>query len=525
MIDRKRILKRVAAGFLILLAMIVGAGSVVLYKLFRPASGEKSGSASGSVTGTLADILTTMQNPEQEFPGQSRVNVLCMGIDDNWTDKDQVYTRAARSDTLFILSLDIPNKRAAMLSIPRDTYAHIAGTHWNFKVNAAYQTGGPQRAIATVDELLGVRCDHYMVLNIDATKKMVDALGGVDVNVEHEMHYHDNWGHLNIDLMPGVQHLNGEQAVGFARYRHPDAGKKATPEDGDERRTYRQHVLFKAMATKAKTFGNVIQVNTLMDVAMSCVATDLSRPQLLALAAIYHGVQQDDIRTATLPGEGYQDKKGLWFFRLYPNKAKAYVDWLIRGDEAGARRLTPVVVKNGSGVPRLAAMAVAVLRSHGYTDVRNGGNATPLATLASNTDTGSAVTEVVDSGVADPDAAVEVATSLGLTGAHTDRRPNQPNRRGWVAPAVVTVVLGRDYVAVAPATMPDIPHDEDQASGSGDESGDIASPETAGTDTGPTVPDDTNESPYSTTDPAQATGETAIPQQDPSVRSPDPIPR
>ena len=69
-----------------------------------------------------------------------------------------------------------------MLSIPRDTYAHIVGTdHWHFKINAAYQTGGPERSIATVQELLGVQADHYMVLNIDATKKMVDALGGVDV--------------------------------------------------------------------------------------------------------------------------------------------------------------------------------------------------------------------------------------------------------------------------------------------------------------------------------------------------------
>ena len=56
---------------------------------------------------------------------------------------------------------------------------------------------------------------------------MVDALGGVDVNVEHEMHYDDNWGHLHVHLKPGFQHLNGDQAVGFARYRHGNAGTRS----------------------------------------------------------------------------------------------------------------------------------------------------------------------------------------------------------------------------------------------------------------------------------------------------------
>ena len=167
------------------------------------------GGIQGIEAGHQQDAHETPLTPKEGFPGQDKLTIVCMGIDDNWTNSDVVYTANARTDTLFVLTLDLKHKKATMLSIPRDTYAHIVGTKndWHFKINAAYTTGGPDRTVATVNEFLGTNANHYLVLNIDATKKMVDALGGVDVDVEHEMHYHDKWGHLSIDLHPGQQHL------------------------------------------------------------------------------------------------------------------------------------------------------------------------------------------------------------------------------------------------------------------------------------------------------------------------------
>ncbi len=100
------------------------------------------------------------------------------------------------------------------------------------------------------------------------------------------------------------------QAVGFARYRHPDAGKRPTPEDGDERRMYRQHVLLRAMVAKGKNFANVAQAPHLVDIAMSTIRTDLTRQQLVRPCRHLQGLQQEDIRTASLPGEDYQDDRG-----------------------------------------------------------------------------------------------------------------------------------------------------------------------------------------------------------------------
>jgi len=285
----------------------------------------------GSISQTIKDMKETAFEPTQGFAGQDKLTIVCMGIDDNWTNSDVVYTANARTDTLFVLTLDLKNKKATMLSIPRDTYAHIVGTKndWHFKINAAYTTGGPERTVATVNEFLGTSANHYMVLNIDATKKMVDAIGGVDVNVEHEMHYHDKWGHLSIDLHPGEQHLMGDDAVGYARYRHPDNPRKVTPEDGDERRMYRQHLLLRAMVDKAKTFANVTQAPHLVDVAMGSIRTDLTRQQLFDLAAIFKGIQQGDIRTASLPGDDFRGADGAWLYKIKPEVAHAYADWLV----------------------------------------------------------------------------------------------------------------------------------------------------------------------------------------------------
>lgn len=445
--------KKIALWSLVSLVFVLAVSAGVLLSAFRRMTG-----GHGTFSDALKGMKETALSPKDGFPGQDRLSIVCMGIDDSWTDNtDVVYTSKSRTDTLFVLTMDLLTKKATMLSIPRDTYAHIVGTknNWHFKINAAYETGGPDRTVATVNELLGTDATHYLVLNIDSTKKMVDALGGVDVDVEHEMHYHDKWGHLSIDLQPGHQHLNGDNAVSFARYRHPDTGKRATPEDGDERRMYRQHLLLRAMVARAKNFANVTQAPKLVDVAMSTVRTDLTRQQLFDIAAIFKGIQPEDIRTASLPGDDFRGENGAWLYRIKPEVAHAYADWLVKGDETASRRLVTVMVKNGTSTPGLAQHAVAQLKQLGYTDVHNSGNFTsPKIRLA-----GAAApkhefaqTSLLDTGVANPLAPQDIALLLGLSSPQTQRRPVKPNRLGWTPPAAVTVTLGKDYAAAMQAS-------------------------------------------------------------------------
>ncbi len=416
----------------------------------------RSGGGMQGIRDTLGGIGQATFAPKEGFPGQDKLTIVCMGIDDSWTNSDVSYTSQSRTDTLFVMTLDLKTKKATMLSIPRDTYTHIAGTNITTKINSAYSTGGPERTVATVNEFLGTSADHYLVLNIDATKKMVDALGGVDVDVEHPMHYHDSWGHLSIDLQPGEQHLDGNNAVGFARYRHPDAGKRPTPEDGDERRMYRQHVLMRAMVDKAKNFANLAQAPQLADVAMSTVRTDFTRQQILDIAAIFKGVQQQDIQTASIPGDDFRGPGGAWDYAIKPEVAHAYANWLIKGDEAAARSLTPVIIKNGTGTPGLAQYAVNQLKVQGYTDVRNGGNAAParvhLASSETNAKPEAARTLMLDTGVPDPRAPQDLSVLLGVEYPVTQRKPVKPNKMGWTPPTAITITLGQDYAAAVKAS-------------------------------------------------------------------------
>jgi LCP family protein required for cell wall assembly len=515
----KTIVKRVIIVCALLILSVTGWAGVQIYKIMRNHGGGDTPAGSANLGQMVSDITEIVRDPYEGFPGQDKVVILGMGIDDNWTNSDEVYTTGSRTDTLFLLTLYLKDHRATMLSIPRDTFTHIAGTTYSTKINSAYATGGPTRAIATVAEMTGVRADHYMVLNIDATKKLVDALGGVDVNVEHEMHYHDKWGHLNIDLMPGEQHLTGDQAVGFARYRHPDAGAKASPEDGDERRMYRQHVLLRAMVGKAKSFVNVAQIGSLVDTGMSQIHTDLTRTQLLDLAAIYRSIQPDSIQTASLPGEDFHGPGGAWDYRLYPDKMKAYVDWFVRGNQQAARSLTPVVIKNGTAVPRLAAHAAEFLRTQGYTDIRISGTERPrlsMASLKSRPDV--AVTQILDTGVPNPEADADIKGLLNLPNAVDHREPNKPNRLGWTAPSDVTIELGQDYaqqaaggISASVSTAPAPSADTTTSTSSGSDSSSSASNSTSDSSSGVSISSERAPSTTSNDTTAPAAGDNTAP--------------
>ncbi|MBV8264031.1 MAG: LCP family protein, partial [Candidatus Eremiobacteraeota bacterium] len=156
--------------------------------------------------------------------GKPGLRVLVMGLDENWTDSDVAYTAGARTDTLIGVNIDLANKQINVLSIPRDLWVYIPKSGYG-KINEAYGDGGPERVESTVVKNLGTPAfDNYVVLRLDATKNIINALGGIDVDVEKDMDYDDTWGHLHIHLKKGLHHLNGDEAVGYIRFRHDPEG-------------------------------------------------------------------------------------------------------------------------------------------------------------------------------------------------------------------------------------------------------------------------------------------------------------
>ncbi|MEN6411700.1 MAG: LCP family protein [Veillonellales bacterium] len=242
-------------------------------------------------------------SPEQSAGGhltaENKVNILVMGVDQRDGD-------VGRSDTLFVLTVDTKNKSVSMLSVPRDTRVKIPGHGWD-KINHAYAMGGHKLSMKAVEGLLGINMDHYVLININGFKKIVDAIGGVDIDVEKRMYYtdpYDDNGGLVINLKPGLQHMDGETAIQYVRYRD---------EEGDIGRVQRQHKFMKAVLKEIASPSIIPKIPTIIKEVSSAVITDMSTGQMLSMAQIVNDAYQQGLRTDMVPGKpAYIDDVSYW---------------------------------------------------------------------------------------------------------------------------------------------------------------------------------------------------------------------
>lgn len=196
--------------------------------------------------------------------------VLIMGVDRRDGD-------VGRSDTLMLAAVDEEQGRATLLSIPRDTRVEV-GTYGYDKINHAYAFGGHEMTLAAVEKIVGVPVTHYVLIDTSAFERIVDAVGGVDINVEKRMHYEDPWddnGGLVIDLQPGEQHMTGAQAIQYVRYRDGE---------GDIGRIARQQHFMRALLAQFLSPQVIPRLVAVVDEVKNAVETDLSTRQLLTLA-------------------------------------------------------------------------------------------------------------------------------------------------------------------------------------------------------------------------------------------------
>jgi polyisoprenyl-teichoic acid--peptidoglycan teichoic acid transferase len=233
-------------------------------------------------SGAIFNPISLLRPP---FRGKSQVSLLLIGADN---------TGQGLSDTLMVAHINTATGRIGVLSVPRDSRVEIPG-HDPQKINAAHALGGNELSKATVSQLLGIPIDYYLTINSDGLKQMVDAAGGVEIDVPKRMRYHDSWGHLNIDLQPGRQRLNGEQAVGFVRFRHDAIG--------DIGRMQRQQEFMRALGTELNRPGVIGRVPSLVQALLNTVQTNLSAGDLVYLARLGRKVNSSQVPMAILPAE------------------------------------------------------------------------------------------------------------------------------------------------------------------------------------------------------------------------------
>ncbi len=234
-----------------------------------------------------------------QFPHTSAINLMLIGRDYDYDNSDQIIKSNARSDMLMVARVDFAHNAVRILSIPRDTGANIPN-YGVQKINSANELGGPQLTEATVQQNFGIASDHYIALDFSGFQKAIDRIGGVDCTVDKKMDYDDNWGHLHIHLMPGFQHLDGEQAMGFVRFRHSDS---------DIIRTQRQQALLASLKQKLMQPQTLALIPSLLDLVNQNVDSNLTAGQKVALAKFVHAVPAGNLQMTTLPSDESRDQR------------------------------------------------------------------------------------------------------------------------------------------------------------------------------------------------------------------------
>jgi len=332
------------------------------------------------------------------------------------------------------------------------------------KINDAYHYGGAKNSDAVVGSFLGLPknerggyFDRYIALRINASKDVINAIGGLEVPVTETLNYDDTWGHLHIHFKPGIQHMDGDQAVSYARFRHDACS--------DPCRIKRQQQIEHLTMEKLKNdkFNDLTHIAQLIDVIRRNVDTNLTGDEMKSLGWAFRDLNIVDVHSTQIPftsdritsccgdvlmpDDAGRVKIVTEFIGPYRASTPApSLDALAAVKPAEVR----VDVRNGSGIPGLGAKVADVLRRDGYV-INSVGNAnsfdydttqiratskTPLAGERVRSDIHLAQATVTP--IPDPTAAATSATP------------------GKIAPALadVTIVLGRDYVNVPDPAAP-----------------------------------------------------------------------
>jgi LCP family protein required for cell wall assembly len=270
------------------------------------------------------------------------------------------------ADTILLLRFDPGSDRLTLLSIPRDTQAEIEG-HGTKKINEANLYGGAPLAAQTVSDLLqGVPIDRYVRINLQGIEKLIDALGGVTVYVPKDMKYNDFSQHLYINLKAGKQHLNGEKAIQFLRFRHDGFG--------DIGRVQRQQMLMRAVIEQALKPQVILKIPEILAVIQTHIDTNLTGEELIALAGFAGQTQRENLQMLMLPGNFNGDgRQGVSYWLPNKNQINTMVSQHFDQVSVKAENLeeTPlkIFIQNSTGEEKVSQEMVRYLSRMGYSNV------------------------------------------------------------------------------------------------------------------------------------------------------------
>lgn len=327
-----------------------------------------------------------------------------------------------RTDSMILARVDPQNKQVTLISIPRDTRVTIEG-HGEQKINAAYAFGGPSGAIDAVSELAGVPINHYAEIDFDGFEAVVDALGGIEVDVPMEIDDSKAGGHVDA----GLQTLSGEEALILCRSRHiyDEYG------DGDGYRAANQRLVLSAIMEKVME-SDVATLTSTVSTLAEYVTTDYSVTGILGLAQSMIGIDvSENVYTASVPTESLYENN-IWWEVLQEDEWNTMMERVKQGlspteeteidsvtgvtmssagnggssnsdlsetstssgsSSSASLSMANIAVRNGAGISGVASQAAQLLTAQGATvDTGNADSSTYKTTLIIYSDSSQAST-------------------------------------------------------------------------------------------------------------------------------------
>ena len=297
---------------LLAIAIVLLAGYVA-YLYFGSYKPNLSKIAKQQEDGISGPVVTTI--PKEERAQVKPISLVLLGLD------TRSETGSMNTDVMMVAAFNPQTKTATVVSIPRDSDLNVDG-YKRHKANgyyAAFFMYGKNSEKLEKERLpayardetrlllsrfFDVPIDYTAVIDFQGFVDVVDALGGVQVNVDQNMRYQDSVDGTDINLRKGEQELDGEQALGFVRYRQSNRNKgfEPTAESSDFQRNERQSQVLGAIVDRMKSLGSVTKVGGLLDAVGNNLRTDIPAAQIENIIATYFGINRSDIRFIPLTG-------------------------------------------------------------------------------------------------------------------------------------------------------------------------------------------------------------------------------
>ena len=289
------------------------------------------------------------------LPADGKLYVLLVGEDDGIVAPGK--RARGRSDTLMVASFDPKTSEISLLSIPRDTRVSIPGRKYKEKINHAFAYGGIELTMRTVRQFLGIPIRYYVQIDTSGFRKIVDAIGGVPLEVEKDMKWTDKAGGLYIDLKQGYQVLDGEQAEGYVRYRWSDS---------DYARTKRQQKFIAAAVKQVLKPSNLLRIDKLFRIANEAVQTNVPLGVTVRYLPMVRSLQGDKITSYTVEGED-ATINGTYYYEPDMAKLNELVDtYFYSQSDFSANQQTRVGISVANGSRASAEQIAKLLKKHGF---------------------------------------------------------------------------------------------------------------------------------------------------------------